>query len=61
MANNVYVQIKFAFNYEKDRALIDRLDQMENKTEYIRRLILADMEAENEAKEHPVNEQSADR
>lgn len=61
MANNVYVQIKFAFNYEKDRALIDRLDQMENKTEYIRRLILADMEAENEAKEHPVNEQGSDR
>ena len=50
MASNVYVQIKFAFNYEKDRALIDRLDQMENKTEYIRRLILADMEAENESK-----------
>ena len=61
MASNVYVQIKFAFNYEKDRALIDRLDQMENKTEYIRRLILADMEAENEVKEHSVNEQSADR
>lgn len=52
MASNVYVQIKFAFNYEKDRALIDRLDQMENKTEYIRRLILADMEAENEAERH---------
>lgn len=52
MANNVYVQIKFAFNYEKDRALIDRLDQMENKTEYIRRLILADMEAEHEAERH---------
>ncbi len=61
MGNNVYVQIKFAFNYEKDRALIDRLDQMENKTEYIRRLILADMEAENEVKEHSVNEQSTDR
>lgn len=61
MAGNVYVQIKFAFNYEKDRALIDRLDQMENKTEYIRRLILADMEAENEVKEHSVNEQSSDR
>lgn len=52
MANNVYVQIKFAFNYEKDRALIDRLDQMENKTEYIRRLILADLEAEHEAERH---------
>ena len=50
MANNaVYVQIKLAFNYERDRALIDRLDQQENKTDYIRRLILADMEAEYES------------
>lgn len=57
MANNaVYVQIKLAFNYERDRALIDRLDQQENKTDYIRRLILADMEAEHEDKRDPVKE-----
>ena len=57
MANNaIYVQIKLAFNYERDRALIDRLDQQENKTDYIRRLILADMEAENEAERHPVED-----
>lgn len=54
--NTVYVQIKFSFNYEKDRALIERLDQMENKTDYVRRLILADMEAENEAERHPVED-----
>ena len=40
--------IKVNFNLERDKAVLDKLDSVPNKTDYIRQLILADIAKGNE-------------
>lgn len=45
----IRVQYHFYFDLQDDEKIIAALDRASNKTEYIRRVIMADLEAKNEA------------
>ena len=42
--NKTYKKITFRFHREKDKNILDHIDKQENKNQYIKDLILADME-----------------
>ncbi len=52
----ISVQYHFFLDLSRDREIIEALDRASNKTEYIRRCIKADLEAQDEIKRDPADE-----